>query len=189
MSPKRRIALTALLGPKTEIDAGKVALLEAIDHKGTIAEAARIVGISYRQALKLLDEMNHAFLKPLTEAVVGGSGGGGATLSAMGRQVVTAYRSMETSAEAAIETDHRALRHLLAPDDPDMDFSARTALVGKVVSLDSDEIMTKVKIALADGQIVTALVTTDSLADIRLRKGLKVTAIIKATKIIIAKDI
>jgi molybdate transport system regulatory protein len=49
------------------------------------------------------------FRTPLVQAEAGGRGGGGATLTPLGEKVVTRFRTMETAAEAAIETDFKAL--------------------------------------------------------------------------------
>ena len=127
-------------------------------------------------------------MKPLTQAVAGGSHGGGAVLSGMGRQVVDAYHTMLQRADAAVAKEHQALQSLLAPEVHDLNLSARNTLTGKVQSIEFGEIMAKVKFALPDGQIMTALVTRESVTDIKLRKGAKLKAVIKASKIILAKD-
>jgi molybdate transport system regulatory protein len=127
--------------PSTQIDAAKVALLEEIDICGTISQAARKVGVSYRQAWNLLEQMNRAFLKPLSEAVVGGRQGGGAVLSDVGRQVVDTYRSMQQRADAVVAKEYLALKDLLAPEVHDLNLSARNTLSGKVLSIEHGEII------------------------------------------------
>ena len=54
------------------IGPGKIALVEAIAETGSISAAARHLGMSYRRAWLLVDELNRALRKP---AVVGAAGG------------------------------------------------------------------------------------------------------------------
>jgi molybdate transport system regulatory protein len=57
--------------------------------------------MSYRRAWLLLDYLNKMFNGPATTASVGGSGGGGARLTDLGREIVKAYREIEDAAEKA----------------------------------------------------------------------------------------
>ncbi len=77
------------------IGPGKVALLEQIDHCGSLSQAARDLGLSYRRAWNLLDDLNHAFAEPVVATVTGGARGGGARITALGRQIVERYRKVE----------------------------------------------------------------------------------------------
>jgi molybdate transport system regulatory protein len=77
---------------------GKVGLLEAIEEAGSISGAGRQLGMSYRRAWLLVDEMNGMFGAPLVDAQHGGSRGGGARLTARGCEVVAHYRAIELKA-------------------------------------------------------------------------------------------
>jgi molybdate transport system regulatory protein len=83
------------LGPRSSIGPGKIALLERIEASGSLAQAARELGMSYRRAWLLLDDLNHALAQPVTTASVGGAGGGGARLTPFGRELIAAYREVE----------------------------------------------------------------------------------------------
>ena len=83
------IATGCSIGP------GKVNLLEGILETGSLSGAARQLGMSYRRAWLLLDSLNRSFREPLTAAIVGGRGGGGVELTALGRQVIAEYRRLE----------------------------------------------------------------------------------------------
>ncbi len=82
------------------IGPGKVALLEGIRDTGSLRRAARALGMSYRRAWLLLDEINHSFTAPAATATVGGAGGGGAQLTAFGEALIRAYRSLEVDIES-----------------------------------------------------------------------------------------
>jgi molybdate transport system regulatory protein len=89
---------------------GKIALMELISKHGSISAAGKEMGMSYRRAWLLVDEINHIFREPLVDKHMGGSGGGGAQLSKLGRNVVGRYRAIEGAAAAAVAGDLKALR-------------------------------------------------------------------------------
>jgi molybdate transport system regulatory protein len=95
------IRLRIDLSPDSALGPGKIALLERIDATGSLSQAARELGMSYRRAWLLLDDVNRMFTEPATTASVGGSGGGGAQLTDLGRAIIKAYREIEDAAEKA----------------------------------------------------------------------------------------
>jgi len=105
-------AAGAQLGP------GKVGLLEAIAATGSISAAGRQLGMSYKRAWQLVDIMNQAFREPVVAAQQGGQGGGGASLTPLGQEVVQCYRRIEAAAGAAVTGDLVALEALLAGAGP-----------------------------------------------------------------------
>ncbi|MES2603501.1 MAG: LysR family transcriptional regulator [Pseudomonadota bacterium] len=74
---------------------GKIRLLELLAETGSISAAARAMSMSYRQAWLLLDEVNSVYGHGLYETQQGGQGRGGATLTELGKQVVSDYRQFE----------------------------------------------------------------------------------------------
>ena len=72
------------LGDSYAMGPGKADLLDAIHATGSISAAGRKLGMSYRRAWLLVDEMNRCFRAPLVEARLGGSGGGGWALKRCG---------------------------------------------------------------------------------------------------------
>jgi molybdate transport system regulatory protein len=97
------------LGPGRAIGPGKVALLENIDRNGSLSQAARTLRMSYRRAWLLLEDLNTSFQQPVALLSVGGRGGGGASLTPFGADVVRAYRELEaricTLAQSAFPDD------------------------------------------------------------------------------------
>jgi molybdate transport system regulatory protein len=96
-----RLTLRVDFGTDRAIGPGKVLLLEAIRDTGSISQAGRSLGMSYRRAWLLVDDMNRCFREPVVTAQPGGSQGGGAALTAFGEKVVLRYRTIETEATAA----------------------------------------------------------------------------------------
>jgi molybdate transport system regulatory protein len=83
-------------GPQCSVGPGKIALLEHIGSTGSLSEAARRLKMSYRRAWLLLEDLNTAFQQPVARLSVGGRGGGGASLTAFGAELVSAYRLLES---------------------------------------------------------------------------------------------
>src|ERR1700731_3502992 len=96
-----RLTFGVDFGADRAIGPGKVLLLEAIRDTGSIWQAGRSLGMSYRRAWLLVDDMNRCFREAVVTAQPGGSQGGGAALTAFGEKVIQKYRTIETEATAA----------------------------------------------------------------------------------------
>ncbi|PZP34468.1 MAG: ModE family transcriptional regulator [Roseateles depolymerans] len=96
--PQAQLRLRVNVGDASAIGPGKVELLEAIDRHRSISAAAKALGMSYRRAWLLIDEMNRLLKQPAITAAAGGSNGGGAELTDTGRQLVQLYRDIEARA-------------------------------------------------------------------------------------------
>jgi molybdate transport system regulatory protein len=83
-------------GPDCAVGPGKIALLEQIESSGSLSEAARKLKMSYRRAWLLLEDLNTSFQQPVARMSIGGRGGGGASLTPFGSELVAAYRALET---------------------------------------------------------------------------------------------
>ena len=90
------------------IGPGKVALLEAIQSTGSISAGARALGMSYRRAWLLVEDVNYALREPAVTAETGGHSGGGAVLTPVGRRVIALYRAIEIKARS--RCDHLVCR-------------------------------------------------------------------------------
>ena len=84
---------------------GKAQLISMIDSTGSISAAAREMGMSYRRAWQLVEAINKSFNRPVVITAVGGKRGGGAAVTAFGREIVALYHGMEEKASSAITVD------------------------------------------------------------------------------------
>lgn len=92
---------------RCSVGVGKIHLLEAVGQTGSLSQAARAIAMSYRRAWLLIDSMNAEFNTPVIRASVGGSGGGGAKVTPFGRELIAAYRRLETRL-ATLAADYMA---------------------------------------------------------------------------------
>ena len=68
-----------------------------------------------------------------------------------------------------------------------MKISARNQIKGKISAVETGAVMAKVKIDIGGGNILTSLISKESVDDLALKIGDDVTAIIKSTEVIIGK--
>ena len=110
-----RVRLSLYLGKTLQkLGPGKVRLLEAVRATGSISAAAREMGMAYRHAWLLIDELNGCFAEPLVEVKVGGRAGGGAQLTRWGEELCRRFHRIEAATERAIARDLAALEARLA---------------------------------------------------------------------------
>jgi molybdate transport system regulatory protein len=93
-----RLTLRVDFGSGRALGPGKVRLLEAIERTGSISQAGRALGMSYRRAWLLVDDMNSCFRDAVISAQPGGAHGGGATVTPFGQRLIERYRAIETDA-------------------------------------------------------------------------------------------
>lgn len=94
------VQITVFLKPGLTIGPEAIGLLVAIVETGSITAAARASGISYKKAWHMVDRLNTSFKEPLVSTKKGGDRRGGATLTDIGAEIMTLYRSILAAAES-----------------------------------------------------------------------------------------
>ncbi len=87
------------------IGGGRAMLLEKLDEVGSIAVAARAMGLTYRNAWLWIDAMNRLAPSPLVEKITGGAGGGHAQLTDEGRKAIASYKGLRARLAEIFPTD------------------------------------------------------------------------------------
>ena len=100
-------------GDTISVGPGKISLLEAIRNTRSITAAAKSIGMSYRRAWILIDELNASLKKPAVRSAKGGEHGGGSELTEVGDALVGLYRHIEQRAATACAADVKALLKLV----------------------------------------------------------------------------
>ena len=88
-----RLSIRLDLSNGGRIGPGKIALLEAIRVKGAIRAAAQHLGMAYRTAWLLVEQINEAMREPAVTTATGGQHGGGAVVTPVGEKVIELYHS------------------------------------------------------------------------------------------------
>ena len=112
----------------SSVGPGKIGLLEAIRSSGSISQAARDLGMSYRRAWLLIDSVKTAFRKPVTMATTGGKGGGGVALTEFGEGLVESYRALERDIAPLAQQRLRAVSAAVARQTASKTAAARRPL-------------------------------------------------------------
>lgn len=108
-----KLTLRVDFGPGKAVGPGKIRLLEAIRDSGSISRAGRTLGMSYRRAWMLIDNLNRTFRRAVVTAQPGGKRGGGARLTPFGRTLVAHYRAIERRSQKAVARELAALQRAL----------------------------------------------------------------------------
>lgn len=106
-SPHMSLKVRVMYGHDIALGPGKADLLDAIQEYGSISAAARHLGMSYRRAWLLVDTMNRCFVSELVETRAGARHG--ATLSALGADMLSAYRQAVAMAQHRLDSASRPI--------------------------------------------------------------------------------
>ena len=167
----------------------RVALLTKIDETGSIAAAARDLGMSYKGAWEAVDAMNNLAGEPLVLRTVGGRSGGGAELTARARRLIEVFGHMDALHQRFVSQLSTFAEDPLSDIDLVRRFmmktSARNQLAGTVASIEDGAVNDVIQLDIQGGQRLVATVTHESTRNLGLVPGKKAFALIKASSVII----
>lgn len=177
---KSPLPLAEVLGH--EASDKRIDILRRIGQVGSISEAARGAGVSYKAAWQALETLTNLAGTPLVEKVVGGNGGGGAVLTSAGQQVLQAAEAMTEARrqvldrlnQGAVATGRAALA---------LRTSMRNQFPATVGSVKVLKNQVRVELQLPDGQAIYSRITRVSAQLLGLKAGLEVLVLCKATAI------
>ena len=171
----------------------RIGLLEKIDRHGSITKASREAGISYKTGWDAVNALNNLSDKPLVVRMVGGRGGGGTVLTGEGKEVVRRYRILQREHQRFVgglsekignlNDFYRFLRRI------SVKVSARNTFPGKVARLKMGTVSAEVTLSLKGGDAVVAVITKESAKNLGLKKGIDACAIIKASSVMLGRDL
>lgn len=181
--------LIDLRGAGTSLTPQRARLLQALDAHGSISAAARTVGMSYKGAWDAVAALNRFVDEPLVQAETGGSGGGGARLTPMGRRVLTFHQALTSLQQRVLAGAAEAggLDQLLDRlGNLMLKTSARNQFEGTVQTLVRGAVNSEVVLDLDAGERLTAIITNASVDDLGLREGGTAIALVKSSFVILA---
>jgi molybdate transport system regulatory protein len=171
---------------------GRVGLLAAIARTGSISQAAKALGVSYKGAWDAIDAMNNLAGEALVERVAGGKGGGGTHLTARGAQLVRNFGAIEQIHQQFVEQLNQQAGNLSADltliSRLNMKTSARNQFFGTVARVRPGAVNDEIEIDIAGGHKIVAIVTHESTASLGLDVGVQAFALIKASSIILMTE-
>jgi len=175
------------------LGADRIRLLEEIDVLGSITQAAKAVGISYKNAWDLVNMINNLADHPLVERLTGGRGGGGTTLTVHGKEVIREFRVLQEEHRRFLENleqrlgDTAGLYRFVRRIS--MKVSARNVFAGTVTKITKGVVNSEVALALTGGTPIIAVVTNGAIDNLGLKTGASAYAIIKASYVMVGTDL
>jgi len=179
MTPTNPMSALSLLTQHVTRRPQRIALLAQIAQLGSITQAAKAAGMSYKTAWDAIDELNNLAERPLVERSVGGKGGGGARLTGDGERLLALYQRLESLREHMLESleeeaDLELIGRLM------MRTSARNQLHGRICGIERHGLNDLVAIELPGGVRIQARITRESTEKLELSDGRPVVALMKA---------
>ncbi|MGH9921281.1 MAG: TOBE domain-containing protein [Nitrososphaerales archaeon] len=163
------------------VDPQTLELLSLIKDNQSISHAAKAMSISFRHAWNLIAKLEKQLGTKVLLRSRGGKGGGGlVTLSKKGSEIVKEYQRIAKGVKGIVKEE--GFWEALG-----LKISARNKIVGKVTKIKKDSVVAHVEIKCSSPVSIVSLITSDAANDLELKVGDKVTAIVKATEVLIAK--
>ena len=160
---------------------GGAEILEQIGTEKSISNAAKKLGMSYRYVWNYLQKIEETIGEPVVKTFRGGkSGGGGAGLTDLGKNLLCEYGRLEAYLGEVLGAEG-------STEVKTLKISARNRLKGKVTHVEKDGLMAKVKVEITLPATVTAMISKEAAEDLGIKVGDQVEAIVKATEVMIGK--
>ncbi len=171
------------------LDSRMIGLLRAIEQSGSINQAAKQQGLSYKGAWQMIERANNLAPKVLIATATGGSKGGGTSLTAAGSAILQLFTSLEDKHRQFLQE----LNQSLAEDDAlamllkrlDVKTSADNQLFGKISAIQPGAVNAEVFVTLKGGEHIIASVAQASVEQLDLRIDLDAVLLINSADIIL----
>jgi len=184
--PRSKLHLADALGHDSSDK--RLDILRRVGEAGSISQAARGAGVSYKAAWQAVETLSNLAGAPLVDKAVGGSGGGGAVLTAAGQRVLQAAQAMNQARQqvlAQLALTSAASAGSATPGQAAMALrtSMRNQFPCQVQGLTRQAGAVRVQLALGESQSLDALITRESADLLGLSAGQSVLALCKATAV------
>jgi molybdate transport system regulatory protein len=164
----------------------RIEILRLTGACGSISQAARDAGVSYKAAWQAIDTLTNLAGVALVERAVGGSGGGGAILTPAGMQLLHAADQVEAARRqvlAGLQGGGVSPSRALGVAQLSIRTSMRNQLPCEVAALEGSGQIVRVRLHVADGVALVSRITRESAELLGLQNGLAVLALCKATAV------
>lgn len=161
----------------SEVDA---LLLRRISETNSLTEAAKLLGISYRNAWGRIRKIESSLGKKILETRTGGLTGGSSRLTPDGLSLFREFRSTRKYLFNALDDRESAgnIRYKL---------SARNRVGAKITEIERGDITSLIRMRATAPITLTSIISNEAVDDLRLQKGDEVEAVIKSTEVMVGK--
>ncbi|CAN5413449.1 TOBE domain-containing protein [soil metagenome] len=166
----------------------RIEILRLTGACGSISQAARDAGVSYKAAWQAIDTLTNLAGVALVERAVGGSGGGGASLTPAGLQLLDAAEQVEAARRKVLAglqggATTAGRSGALGVAQLSIRTSMRNQLPCVVARLEGSGQIVRVTLQVAEGVALVSRITRESAELLGLHEGLPVLALCKATAV------
>ncbi|MCO6545010.1 MAG: TOBE domain-containing protein [Gilliamella sp.] len=188
------ILLTLNIKQQLFTDPRRIALLKAIEQTGSLSQAAKQIGISYKTAWDAINDINKLAPKPFLITAIGGKNGGGTKLSAYAVRFIQLYdllTQLQQNAFNILNDDKVPLDDILkATARLSLQTSARNQLYGTVKQIQTNDVAGFITVLLSDNQTeLKVYITQSSIERLKLSTDKTVLLLIKAPLIELKNEI
>ena len=164
-------------------------ILRRIGESGSISQAAREAKVSYKAAWQAIDTLTNLAGVALLERAVGGSGGGGATLTLAGKKLL-AIADLLSETRSQVLRQFRTNELLLPRTLPTLSnmgvrTSMRNQLPCRIEKIEALGQVVRVHLLLGKDARLVSRITLASAELLDLQKGQQVLALCKATAVVV----
>ncbi len=171
----------------------QIELLKAVSDCGSISQAAKQVGISYKTAWDRIDAMNNMSSQPLVIRSAGGAQGGGTALTKLGQRIIEGFQSLQNEHQTFLDQLGDKLHSLNDIANfvrsENMKTSARNQFRGTITRITTGAVNTEIQLDIGADQHLIAIITQDSVTTLGLKKHEEAIALINASSVIMSTDI
>ncbi len=162
----------------------RIEILRAVGDCGSISAAARQCGVSYKAAWQALDTLSNLAGAELVSKAVGGSGGGGAQLTAAGEQLLRAAGLLEQARREVMGRLAPGRSAAALPAALGLRTSMRNQLPCTLQAMKPQRGALDLVLLLGDGEgRIHSRITRESAQLLGLQPGQRVLALCKATAV------
>lgn len=184
MSPGLKLKSVPHLSMQTDnkviLDEIDALLLRRVLETNSLTLAARLLGISYRNAWGRVKRIETSLGKQILVTKVGGATGGGSRLTSEGLSLFRQFRSTRKYLFNALDDRESA-------GNVGYKLSARNRIRSKVTEVKRGEITSQIRMTASTPVAFTSIISNDAVDELNIKEGDAVVAIIKSTEVMIGK--
>ncbi|MEY2666346.1 MAG: hypothetical protein RLZZ384_517 [Pseudomonadota bacterium] len=172
------------------LDSRIIELLKAIGQSGSLNQAAKQVGLSYKGAWQIIERANNSSPKTLVSTAIGGTKGGGTALTPAGQTLVALFDQLQTEHQSFLK---QLNARLLENSDNVLLFqrlivktSARNQLFGKVISILLGAVSAEITIKLKGNEQIITTISVSDFHELNLTFNSDVLLLLNSSEIMLA---
>jgi molybdate transport system regulatory protein len=162
------------------LDETDAVLLRRISESDSLTDAAKLVGISYRNAWDRLNKLETTLEAKVVETKVGGTKGGETRLTQDGIKLLNDFRRLRKYLFNALE-DEDIRAHA------EYKLAARNKFRAKILEVRRGSMTSEIKMVILQSDKLTTIISNEVVDDLALEENDEVQASFKSTGVIIVK--